>query len=131
MLSREADDRAIESSYVSLIASFGLAFVLIYVGVGVVSVVRLYRTIRCAENPRDVALHYGFYFYILAYLVASVSLRLEGAFPSNVFYVLGICISLFLPVGSSVVTLEPRQSPVKRPRRSSNEQADRTGRAGT
>lgn len=87
----------IESSYVNLIVSFGLLFTLMYLGIGIAALFRLHRIISRAEDKRAVAGHFGFYFYIITFLVASLNMQFDGIFPANILYVLGVCLSLLLP----------------------------------
>lgn len=85
----------VESSYVSLIANFGLLFAIVWVALGVFALARLYRTIVAAPNRQSVALHYALFVFVIAYLLASLNLNLERVFPVNLLYVLAICISTF------------------------------------
>jgi hypothetical protein len=95
-------DSFIESSYVSLLVCFGAAFVLLYFGIGIAALARLHRIISNAEDKRTVAGHIGFYYYIIAFLIGSLNMQFEGIYPANILYVLGVCLSLFVPKKVSV-----------------------------
>lgn len=85
----------LESSYVALAANFGLVYVVIYIWIGVAACRRLLQTVRSSTDSRDSAAHLGFYFFLIAYLFASINLSLEGSYPSNFLFMLGVALSFF------------------------------------
>jgi hypothetical protein len=110
-----------ESSYVALIENFGLLFAFAYVGVGVIAIVRLARAIGEASELKDVALQIGFFCYLIAYLLASVNLRLDSVFPANLLFLVGIGLGLGevgarIPVHPELKQKMSPRSPAKRGR---------------
>lgn len=86
---------AIESSYVSMISSVGLPFTVMYIILGLFGVTRLHKTIKSTQKGREIALHYGAYFYLIAYLIGSINMQFSQVFPVDLLYIVAICISLF------------------------------------
>jgi hypothetical protein len=91
----------VESSYVNLLDNFGLLFTLVYLLIGIVAIRRLGQTIAQSQYSANLALDYGFFFYLIAYLIGSVNLPLDRVFPANLLYALGIVFSIFSPMRSS------------------------------
>ncbi len=87
----------VESSYVSMISTVGLPFTVMYVSLGLFAIVRLHRSISMARSKQDVALQHGMYFYLIAYLIGSINMQFVQVFPVDLLYVIGICLSLFMP----------------------------------
>lgn len=105
----------IESSYVSMISNVGLPFTLIYVVLGLIGITRLHRTIKSLQGARRAGLHYGIYFYLIAYLIGSINMQFSQVFPLDLLYVVGICISLFTPAPAREESESMFESNVKRP----------------
>jgi hypothetical protein len=88
----------VESSYVNLMANVGLPLTVIYLLLGIAAIRKLGQTIVQSQYSRDLALHYGFFFYLIAYSIGSINLPLDRVFPANLLYVLGIVFSIFGPM---------------------------------
>lgn len=89
-------NQGIESSYVYLLANVGLPFTIAFILVGLGAAGALRRRILAAADGEDTSLYSGFFYFILAMLVASVNLQLVTVFPLNLLYVLGIAIAFFV-----------------------------------
>ena len=89
-----------ESSYLSLVLQFGLPFTLAYCFLGVAAVVILRRVIRADSPRRPPMIYVLFYYFLIAFLIGSINLRLSDVFPVNLFYVMGIAVSVFAVVAS-------------------------------
>lgn len=94
----------IESSYAGLIVSVGLIPSILYFGAGAYAVARLVKRIREGERT---PLHYGLFFFTIAYLIGSANLRLDTVFPVNLLYVLAICLTVTKHVQEKGKTAPP------------------------
>jgi hypothetical protein len=86
----------IESSYVSLVTNYGLLFTVVYTALGLWAIVRYFLVIRSAPSLRDVPIHCGFFFFLIAYLVVSINLQAEAMFPANLVYAFAIGFAFFV-----------------------------------
>lgn len=100
---------SIESSYVYLVANFGLVFTLIFVGLGVLAIGRLHRRISHSPEGEDVAIYKGYYYFLIAFLLACSNLHVVGVYPANLLFVLGVVTSLFAPLTTTDLAPTPAQ----------------------
>jgi hypothetical protein len=87
-----------ESSYISLVLQFGLPFTLAYCFLGIAAVVLLAKVIRAHTSDRPPAIYVVFFYFLIAFLIGSVNLRLSDVYPLNLFYVMGVAVSVFAVV---------------------------------
>ncbi len=90
-----------ESSFVNLVLQFGLPFTILYTLLGLAAIVRLAHAIRAQNESRSKVLYTVFFYYLVAYLIGSINLRLNSIFPLNILFVIGIAVSVFAATESS------------------------------
>jgi hypothetical protein len=88
----------LESSYVSLLANLGILFTALWIGVGIATVWRLHRLVNSTVHRQARAFYSGLFYFVIAFLIASLNLQLDTVFPINLLYVVAVAIAIFVPV---------------------------------
>jgi len=81
-----------ESGYVNILLNFGVVYLLLYVSIGVITVVRIVKAINKHKDKPGTEIFYGMLYFVIAFYIGMVNLPLETVFPLNlllvVFYII-------------------------------------------
>ena len=81
-----------ESGYVNILLNFGFIYLLLYMSIGVITVIRIVKAINKHKNKPGIEIFYGMLYFVIAFYIGMLNLPLETVFPLNllvvVFYIL-------------------------------------------
>ena len=81
-----------ESGYINILLNFGFIYLLLYLSIGVITVIRIVKAINKHKNKPGTEIFYGMLYFVIAFYIGMLNLPLETVFPLNlllvVFYVL-------------------------------------------
>lgn len=81
-----------ESGYVNLMLNFGIVFLIIYILIGLFTIIRLAIFIKNNYEKTNIHLFYAVFYFVLSFYIGMINLPIDTVFPLNLL--LAVCIVL-------------------------------------
>jgi len=82
-----------ESGYINMLLNYGVLYVLLFLYIGILTVIRIVKQITDSNKHEDIAIYYGMLSFIIAFYIGMINLPIDTVFPLNLILVICILIS--------------------------------------
>lgn len=82
-----------ESGYINLLLNYGILYLLSFILLGVISILRLAKFIRANADKNNANIFYASFFYVLSFYISMFNLPVDTIFPLNLILVICIILS--------------------------------------